>query len=113
MTNKYLGTWQIAGNTCEAILSVDRPRSITISFDWSRDPGPTENEHLARALPDIVGSALESVEELAAIVEHIQDLVAEGSICRIGIRDGLFVYAATGLETPDDTFTNGDAPPTI
>jgi hypothetical protein len=109
----HLGTWQIAGNTCEAILLLDRPRSITISLEWGRGPGPTENEHLRLALPDIVGSALEVIERLAAISEAIQGLVAEGKLCRIGIRDGSFIYAATDPNTPDDTFINGDAPPTI
>jgi hypothetical protein len=111
--SKYLGTWQIAGNTCEATLSVDRPRSITISFEWSRDPGPTENEHLEMALPDIVGAAGEAVEELAAIGEAVQGLIAEGRICRIGIRDGLFVYAATDPDTPDGTFTGEHDPQTV
>jgi hypothetical protein len=110
--SKNLGAWQIAGNTCEAILSVDRPRSITISLEWRRAPGPTENEHLELALPDIVGSALEAVEELAAIGEAIQDLIAEGKVCRIGIRDGLFIYASTTVDTPDDTFAGGHAPRT-
>jgi hypothetical protein len=111
--SRYLGAWQIAGNTCEATLSVDRPRSITISFEWSRDPGPTENEHLQTALPDIVGSALEALEEFASISEAIQGLIAEGKVCRIGLRDGLFVYATTDRDTPDDTLTGEHDPPTI
>jgi hypothetical protein len=101
-----LGTWQIAGNACEATLSVDRPRVITISLAWSRDPGPTENEHLQIALPDIVEAALDAVEQLAGIGEAIQQLLADGKICRIGTRDGAFVYAATDADKPDDTLAD-------
>jgi hypothetical protein len=107
---KYLGAWQIAGNTCEATISVDRPRAITISFAWTRDPGPTENEHLELVLPDIVGSALDVIEHCAAMGEAIQDLIAEGKLCRIGIRDGLFVHARTDADRPDDRFTGGNVP---
>jgi hypothetical protein len=95
-----LGVWPIAGNTCEATLSVDRPWSIGISLKWSRDPGPSEKEHLDTVLPEIVGSAREAVRELAAIGEAIQGLIAEGKMCRIGIRDGLFVYALTNPDSP-------------
>jgi hypothetical protein len=96
-----LGSWQIAGNTCDAVLSVDRPRAITISFEWGREPGPTENEHLEIVLPDIMEAALNAVEQLAGIGEAIQELVANGKVCRIGIRDGAFVYAATEPGMPD------------
>jgi hypothetical protein len=82
------------------VLSLDRPRAITVSFKWSRDPGPTENEHLQMVLPDILEAALSAVEQLAGIGEAIQQLVADGKICRIGIRDGLFVYAATEPGSP-------------
>ena len=95
MLSTCLGAWQIAGNTCEATLSVDRPRSISIGLKWSREPGPIDNEHLAIALPEIVESALHAIEELAEISEAIQSLLAEGKICRIGIREGCFVYAST------------------
>jgi hypothetical protein len=77
------------------MLSINAPRAITISLEWSRDPGPTENEHLHIALPDIVAAALDAVEKLAEMSEAIQHLVAEGKVCRIGIKDGLFVYGAT------------------
>jgi hypothetical protein len=96
-----LGSWQIAGNTCEAILSVDRPRSITISLKWSREPGPAENEHLETVLPDIMEATLDAVGQLAEIGEAIQQLIADGKVCRIGVRDGAFVYAATKPGTPD------------
>jgi hypothetical protein len=105
--SRYLGSWPIAGNTCEATLSVDRPRSITISFEWSHDPGPSENEHLAIALPDIVAAASQAVEELAALVATMQDLLITGKICRIGIRDGCFIYAATDSSVQNDTLTDG------
>ena len=101
MISTNLGSWQIAGNTCEAMFSVDRPRAITISFEWSREPGPTENEHLQIVLPDIMEAALDAVQQLAGIGEAIQQLVADGKVCRIGIRDGAFVYAATKPDTPD------------
>ena len=39
------------------------------------------------------------MRELAAIGEAIQGLIAEGKMCRIGIRDGLFVYALTNPDT--------------
>jgi hypothetical protein len=61
----------------------------------------------------MVGSALEAVEELSAIGHVIQGLIAEGRACRIGIRDGFFVYAATHPDTPDDTFSSEYDPPTI
>jgi hypothetical protein len=48
-----------------------------------------------------VKTALDAVEQLAGIGEAILQLVAEGKLCRIGIRDGLFVYAATDPDTPD------------
>jgi hypothetical protein len=51
--------------------------------------------HCAQALPDIVAVALDAVEKLAAASEAIQHLVAEGNVCRIGIKDGLFVYCLT------------------
>jgi hypothetical protein len=91
---------------CETTLSIDGPRSITISLEWSRDPGPTENEHLDLVLPGIVMLALDAVEELAGIGEAIRQLVAEGKLCRIGTRDGSFVYAATD---PD----KHETPPTL
>src|SRR5262249_51057975 len=96
-----LGSWPVAGNTCAAVLSVDRPRALTISFEWSRDPGPTENEHLDIVLPDIMEAALDAVEQLAGIGQALQQLVADGKLCRIGIRDGAFVYAAPEPDTPD------------
>src|SRR5262245_9577396 len=99
--NTSLGTWQIAGNTCEAMLSVDRPRANTISFKWSREPGPNEHEHLDAVLPDIMEAALDAVGQLAEIGEAIQQLVADGKVCRIGIRNGAFVYAATTPGTPN------------
>jgi hypothetical protein len=83
------------------MLSVDRPRAITISLKWSREPGPTENEHLETVLPDIMEAALDAVGQLAEIGEALQQLVADGKVCRIGIRDGAFVYAATEPGTPN------------
>jgi hypothetical protein len=91
---KPLGTWKIADNTCDATLALERPRSISISFEWGHEPGPAEHEHLGVILPDIVRSALQSVEEYAAICQAIQVLLADGRICRTGIRDGQFVYEA-------------------
>jgi len=96
-----LGTWQIAANTCQATLSIDARRTITISLEWTRDPGPTENEHVEIALPDIVAAALDAVENLAETSKTIQHLVAEGKICRIGVKDGLFLYGATHAGTTD------------
>jgi len=95
------------------MLSVDRPRVITIFLLWCRNTGPTENEHLQIVLPDIMEAALDAVIQLAEIGETIQQLVADGRVCRIGIRDGAFVYAATDPVTHDATFTGGDAPPII
>jgi hypothetical protein len=95
MLTRTLGTWQIAANTCTATLSIDRPRSINISLDWASEPGPTEIEHLNVALPEIVGSALEAVEQFATMCEAILDLIADGRVCRAGIKNGLFVYATT------------------
>ena len=46
-------------------------------------------------LPDIIESALEAVEQFAAICESLLGLVADGHICPIAIRNGQFVYAAT------------------
>jgi hypothetical protein len=103
MLNTCLGAWQIAGNTCEATLSVDRPRSINIGLVWTREPGATENEHLSTVLPEIVKSALDAVEQLAEITETILDLIAQGKVCRIGIKEGFFVYAATDRDMPNGT----------
>jgi hypothetical protein len=100
MLTRTLGSWQIADNTCTATLAIDRPRSINITFEWSREPGPTEIEHLDVVLPDIVGSALEAVEQFAAMCEAVVDLIADGRVCRIGIKDELFVYAATEQGPP-------------
>lgn len=100
MLTKTLGSWQIADNTCTATLAIDRPRSINISLEWSREPGPTEIEHLDVVLPDIVGSALEAVEQFAVMCEAIVGLIAVGDLCRIGIKDGRFIYAATDREPP-------------
>jgi hypothetical protein len=61
--------------------------------------GPTENEHVEIALPDIVAAALDAVENLAESSKAIQHLVAEGRICRTGIKDGLFLYGATHAGT--------------
>jgi hypothetical protein len=100
MLTAALGSWQIADNMCTATLVIDRPHSINISLEWSRQPGPTEIEHLNVALPEIVGSALESVEQFATMCQAILDLIADGRLCRIGIKDGLFVYASTDAEPP-------------
>jgi hypothetical protein len=95
MLTRTLGTWQIAGNPCTATLAIDRPRSINISLEWGREPGPTEIEHLDVTLPDIIEAALGPVEQFAAICESLLELIADGRICRVGIKDGLFVYAGT------------------
>ncbi len=83
-----------------ATLAIDRPRSINISLEWAREPGPTEIEHLDVTLPDIVGSALEAVEQFATMCEALVDLIGDRRICRIGIKDGLFLYAGTDSEPP-------------
>ena len=90
-----LGTWQIAGNDCTATLVMDRPRSINIALEWDREPGPAETEHFNLALPDIMESAFQVVQRAAAISEALVDLIADGQICRIGIKNGVFVYGAT------------------
>jgi hypothetical protein len=108
MLTRTLGSWQIADNTCTATLVIDRPRSINITFEWRREPGPTENEHLNVILPDIVASALEALEEYAAFCQATLGLIGDGKVCRIGIRDGLFIYAATHQERPRDSIGYDD-----
>ena len=95
MLTEILGRWQIADNTCTATLTVDRPSSVNISFEWSREPGPSENERLNVILPEIVDAALEILEECAALSRATLDLIADGKLCRVGIEDGLFLYART------------------
>ena len=94
MLNQNLGTWQIAGSDCTATLDLDWGRSVTISLQWSREPGPVEHEHLAVLLPDILKSALESVEESAAMFERVLDAIAKGRVCRSGVEDEVFTYEA-------------------
>ena len=94
MLTRTLGTWQIAASDCTATLDFDRGRSVTISLQWSREPGPIEHEHLAALLPDILKSALESVEQSAAMFERVLDAIANGRICRSGVEDGVFTYEA-------------------
>jgi hypothetical protein len=108
MLIETFGRWQIADNVCTAILTVDRPRSISISFEWSREPGPTENEHLNIILPDIAASALEVLDECAALSRATLDLIADGKLCRIGIKDGLFLYALTDQAQPPDRLGKDD-----
>jgi len=105
MTTKLirpLGAWKVAGNTCHATLSVDRPRSLSIALEWSREPGPTENEQLDFVLPHIVGTACAAVEEIASISQIVVDLIAEGKVYRSEIKDGWFGYSATDSEDPND-----------
>ena len=101
-----LGAWKIAGNTCHATLSVDRPRSMTVSLEWNREPGPTENEQLDFALPGIVAAACAAVEEIASISGIVRDLIAQGKVYRSEIKDGWFGYALTDPDIDNDTFAS-------
>jgi hypothetical protein len=110
MLEKTLGTWQIAGSDCTASLGFDWGRSVNISLQWSREPGPVQHEHLALILPDIVRTALSFLEDGAALCEGVLDAIAEGRMCRSGIEDELFTYEAVdrnqrsdGFPTEDDT----------
>ena len=94
MSETTLGTWNIGGSDCTAALDFDWGRSVNISLKWSREPGPVEHEHLAVILPDILKSALESVEESAAMFKRGLEAIAEGRMCRSGIEDGVFLYEA-------------------
>jgi hypothetical protein len=95
MLNKNLGTWQIAGSDdCTATLDFDWRRSVTISLQWSCEPGPVEHEHLAVLLQDILKSALDSLGESAAMFERVLDAIAKGRICRSGVEDEVFTYEA-------------------
>jgi hypothetical protein len=100
MLTQPLGTWSFAGNNCTATLDFDWGRSVNISLRWSREPGPTEHEHLALILPDIVGAALDAVWVGAATCETVLELIADGRVCRSGIKDGLFEYEALGQNPP-------------
>jgi len=108
MVEKTLGTWQIAGSNCTATLDFDWGRSVNISLQWSRQPGPVENEQLALMLPDIIRSALQFVEEGAALCEGVLDAIAEGRVCRSGIKDGVFLYEAIERHPQDGALPSKD-----
>jgi hypothetical protein len=94
MVESTLGTWQIAGSSCTATVDFDWGRSVNISLQWSRQPGPMEHEQLALALPEIIRAAVQFVEERAALCEGVLDAIADGRVCRSGIEDDVFLYEA-------------------
>ena len=105
MLEKTLGTWQIAGSYCTATLDFDWGRSVNISLQWSREPGPLQREHLTLILPDIVRSALSFVDEGAALAERVLDAIAEGRIYRSGIEDEVFTYEAIDSDRRPNALT--------
>jgi hypothetical protein len=108
MPEKILGTWRIADSDCTAALDFDWGRSINISLQWSREPGPVEHERLTLILPDIVRSALNYIEKGAALCEGVLEAIAGGLMCRSGIEDEMLTYEAIHPDAQHDALPGED-----
>jgi hypothetical protein len=92
-----LGSWTLpSGNQCHAALVKNIPDEVGVKFTWSSEVTPQDREDFkSEVLPFAMQRAEERLFHLAEIVRSIQQLVKDGIVEPIGVRNGDIVYAKT------------------